>query len=643
MLDGVRKDHKSVPPGQETAGPPVRPICYANESPNFRISHFLSKIITNYTDAVDNHGEVRSSEELRAAFEKYNRETDPEAKKRCRLICMDVEKLYPSMSKEQVKLAVMEMIMFSDLELIGFDWWEAAKYVFVMYQDSTDIEDNNLTNIIPRRVKDSRVKLTVNCLKNGGNDGDWIRGDTPDRAQIKSLIALTVCAGVDVTFSSHVYLVGDKIYLQMSGAPIGLELSCAVHRPFMMRWDRMFREKVIARGLKIILDERYVDDKENIIEARSEDVTDEALALELKEIADTVMPGIKMEVDVASRHSDGCLPILDMSVWLDGDGNIRYKHYSKPMASKLVIPERSAHPNSGKRSVHIAELVRRLCNTSRELDWDTYVAPVLSEYMARMRAAGYSQDYREHVLRNALAIYDAKLRKNDEGTVPLNRPKGYKKVERMSEKADKRKSWSRKGGFVAPIIVPSTPGGILAKMMRSVAEKEATPGLRFKVVEKGGKRLESLLSKPNPTASDHCVRKNQPRKECVGCNQPGGINNCQKSNVLYRYECLEDDCHGVYIGETSRNIYSRSLEHKSGTNSFIKKHQNECHDNNPPNMKVNCLKSFKDSLSRQVSEGLYIFKTQEDENIKLLNSKSEWRQPSLIEMRQEIVRREVGN
>ena len=227
--------------------------------------------------------------------------------------------------------------------------------------------------------------------------------------------------------------------------------------------------------------------------------------------------------------------------------------------------------------------------------------------------------------------------------MPLNRPKGYKKVERMSEKADKRKSWSRKGGFVAPIIVPSTPGGILAKMMRSVAEKEATPGLRFKVVEKGGKRLESLLSKPNPTASDHCVRKNQPRKECVGCNQPGGINNCQKSNVLYRYECLEDDCHGVYIGETSRNIYSRSLEHKSGTNSFIKKHQNECHDNNPPNMKVNCLKSFKDSLSRQVSEGLYIFKTQEDENIKLLNSKSEWRQPSLIEMRQEIVRREVGN
>ena len=57
---------------------------------------------------------------------------------------------------------------------------------------------------------------------------------------------------------------------------------------------------------------------------------------------------------------------------------------------------------------------------------------------------------------------------------------------------------------------------------------------------------------------------------------------------------------------------------------------------------INLIKSFKDPLSRQISEGVYIFKTQDNENIKLLNSKSEWRQPSLIEMRQDIVRREVG-
>ena len=87
----------------------------------------------------------------------------------------------------------------------------------------------------------------------------------------------------------------------------------------------------------------------------------------------------------------------------------------------------------------------------------------------------------------------------------VSKSKGYQKLERRKDKHLKRRNWNQKGGHVAPIIIPSTPGGILAKMMREVADAEATPGLHFKVVEKGGKRLESLLSRPNPTASDHCV------------------------------------------------------------------------------------------------------------------------------------------
>ena len=304
---------------------------------------------------------------------------------------------------------------------------------------------------------------------------------------MKKLIAMVVSAAVEVTFSSHVYIIGDKIFLQKSGAPIGLELSCAIHRPFMMRFDRLFLIKVQAAGLNMVLYGRYVDDTNEVCELRNEDDSDEDLARELQDIANSVIPGLKFEVDLPSRHTDGCLPILDMAVWLDSDGNLRHKHYEKSMASKLVISERSAHPKSGKRSVHIAEIVRRLTNTSRELDWDQYVAPILSEYMARMKAAGYSQDYRQHVLQNALNIYVLKLRKNDEGITPLNRPKGYRKLERRKEKHQKKRNWSQKGGHVAPIIVPSTPGGILAQMMRKVADSEATPGLHFKVVEKGRK------------------------------------------------------------------------------------------------------------------------------------------------------------
>ena len=328
-------------------------------------------------------------------------------------------------------------------------------------------------------------------------------------------------------------------------------------------------------------------------------------------------------------------------------GNLRYKHYEKPMASKLVISARSAHPKASKRAVHVNEILRRLLNTSRELDWDEHVAPILSEYMERMKAAGYNQDYRQHVLKNALAIYDAKLRDHDDGIKPLNRPRGFQKIERRKGKHLKKKDWGKKGGYAAPIIIPSTPDGILAKMLRQIADSEATPNLRLKTMEKGGRRLESTLSKPNPTASDTCVRKDHPKRPCIGCNQPDGISNCHKSNCLYNYQCKFPDCNGVYVGETSRNCYSRSLEHqtkysKNNSDSFIIKHQNEFHDGQPANMKFNFVKSFKDPLSRQVTESIHIFRTQSDGNL-LMNSKSEWRQPSMIETRTEIVRRNLGS
>ena len=380
-----------------------------------------------------------------------------------------------------------------------------------------------------------------------------------------------------------------------------------------------------------------------------DDETDEELAAKLQAIADTVMPGIKVEEDLPGRHPDKCLPILDMKVWLDENGHLYHKHYQKPMASNLVISARSAHPTSTKRAIHIAELVRRLLNTSRDLDWDQYVAPVLSEYMARMKAAGYNEDYRKHCLQHALKIYDAKLRDNDNGVSPLNRLPGFRKVERRKEKQQKRKGWSQKGGYTAPIIIPATPDGILAKKLREVAESEATPGLRLKIVERGGKRLGNVLSKPNPTSSDHCIRKDHPKakKRCVGCNQNGGISNCQTSNCVYKYECEIDGCSGTYIGETSRNVYTRSLEHsgkydKNNSDSFILKHQNEYHNGEPANVKVKFVKSFKDAMSRQISEAVTIFKTQEEGKI-LMNSKSEWRQASMVEMREQVVTRAVGS
>ena len=71
-------------------------------------------------------------------------------------------------------------------------------------------------------------------------------------------------------------------------------------------------------------------------------------------------------------------------------------------------------------TVHVTECLRRIQNTSKDADWDECVVPVLNDYVGRMKAAGYREDQRKHVLLNALAIYDKKVMLDSEGKIPLN-------------------------------------------------------------------------------------------------------------------------------------------------------------------------------------------------------------------------------
>ena len=63
------------------------------------------------------------------------------------------------------------------------------------------------------------------------------------------------------------------------------------------------------------------------------------------------------------------------------------------------------------------------------------------------------------------------------------------------------------------------------------------------------------------------------------------------------------------------------------------KHQVEKHKGEPANFKMRIVKSFKDPLSRQVTEAIMI----KNHKGELLNSKSEFFQPPLVRVRQEIM------
>ena len=96
-------------------------------------------------------------------------------------------------------------------------------------------------------------------------------------------------------------------------------------------------------------------------------------------------------------------------------------------------------------------------------------------------------------------------------------------------------------------------------------------------------------------------------------------------DVVYQYKCQVPDCTGTNTGETARNLYNRALEHQENylkykNKSFINAHQVEKHQNQPPDFQVKVLQSYRDPLSRQTAESVYITRTQGE----ILNSKSEF-------------------
>ena len=166
-----------------------------------------------------------------------------------------------------------------------------------------------------------------------------------------------------------------------------------------------------------------------------------------------------------------------MKVWLDGECFAVYKHYEKPVTSKKVVHAQSALSAQCKQSVHVNEIVRRILNTSSKLDWNDTTAPLLTDYMMRMKEAEYSEKYRKIVLEKAFKNYDRMVKDEEEARRPMHRPKHWQKEERLKDKRRKKHTWATKGGCIAPIIIPPTPNSELLNMLRDVAKAEALPGL----------------------------------------------------------------------------------------------------------------------------------------------------------------------
>ena len=201
----------------------------------------------------------------------------------------------------------------------------------------------------------------------------------------------------------------------------------------------------------------------------------------------------------------------------------------------------------------------------------------------------------------------------------------------------KHKACSNRGGYIAPIFVPPTPNSELANSLKLIAESEAEAGIRFRVVETGGRTVKSILQKSNPTATVVCEEE-----DCLPCRPGRGEGgDCRRCGVNYSIECqlCPDGQKSIYHGETARNLYTRGKDHERnyrkqlGT-SFMLKHQNKEHHGSPGSYTAKVNATAKDCLTRQVREAVHLRRS----SAHILNGKTEWHQPPLFRIQSEISR-----
>ena len=686
-LYGMRKDHKEVPIGQEEVGPPARPVCGANKSPNGALSNILSKILDKLSDCIDEEvkTECRSTEEMVAEFKRVNSLNEAEEERV--VFSMDVKALYPSLKADYVAKIVSEMYREGTLE-VEVDEGELALYL-ALVAERDEIREYGLEDLVSKwrhegRGRGRRPGITSAEVLGGEAERRKSKfvppGRKPNEREKKTMLSLALMKGIQATMKNHLYMLDGKVYHQREGGPIGLQLTGAIARAFMLWWDKKLMERLREATRKVRWEcqmyLRYVDDgnivctpfppgskiegdsvvvqgRDGISAENGERPADKRTAEIVKIIANSLCEFIQVEIDYPSAHEAVRMPILDLEVAVVR-GKVVYRHYRKRMANPVMIHQRSAMPQKVKRACLTNEVLRMMRNISSD-EGEEVRKFFLSDFAHRMRMSGYPEQFRREIIVAGVRGYEKQVERSDKGECPLHRPKGFRREERTQEKAIKKRAWYRPSDAV--LFCPSTPGGELARRMRRITQDASErTGLRVRIVERGGVSIQSQLVRRENQGM--CRNTN----DCV-IHKSGGRGNCSTENIVYRGTCItckekgisskpdimgnivkvENSPRGinsVYIGETSRTCFTRGKEHlqsmdnpnrtSSRSNAFVR-HRELYHEGEESEVKFQfeVVKKFEKPLQRQVWEGVEIHSSGADI---LMNSKLDHYMPAVGRM-----------
>ena len=375
----------------------------------------------------------------------------------------------------------------------------------------------------------------------------------------------------------------------------------------------------------------------------------------------TVFDFLEFTAETEQHFADQMLPTLDVKLKVLGNGMVTYEHFSKPTNNNLVVQKGTALSSDIIFSSLRQELIRRMTNTCILVDISKRL-DVVEAYISLLVNSGHAYSYIKALVTQGLTKYTYLLERADKNVLdrkylPLHREESFRRNERILLKFIEPMVWfkdlklkdpyknawksrvTRRPRTVALVqerngcgssnpareitttmFIPTTPGSLLLKMIREEDEKISKDmdwGIKF--MEKSGTPLLNLFMTSFP------LEQGCPRNEkCIVCDGDG--KKCKTKSVVYIASCtvcskklettrgeLQRAFPFSYVGETSRSLRERCLEHKENMlnwkqESFWLQHWMMSHgtENVCPDFSFKTLETLPDPLQRQLAEALHI-------------------------------------
>ena len=299
----------------------MRPLCGAARSINGPLSNVVSEILNKMADILDKEIETesRSTEDMVAGIEGVNQKTPGDLV----VFSMDVDALYPNLKAKEVAREIAAA--FTDIELdIDVDIHQLGLYLLLVL-GKKELKKQGLALVCPTRKATAGTECGITTAEvMGGPDCESKHNPAkrrPTAGQRRKMISLALDAGIIAVMTHHVYSYNDKTRLQTERGPIGLELSGAVARVFMLLWDRKLLKALHRATLHLQWDLfmylSYVDDSNtacNILPLGARLVRGKVRVLEEKVEEDRQTPGDLRTARIVQQIANNICPFIQMTV-----------------------------------------------------------------------------------------------------------------------------------------------------------------------------------------------------------------------------------------------------------------------------------------------------------------------------------------